>query len=149
MAWTTPKTDWTAETFINSADVNRWINNLNYLRDLASYLYTTKINYLTTQEKPIVGSSQVSYFYIDEELHLYADEMNEFESKLTEINNGTLSYDIGSEKTYRDNGYMPDFAELNRIESAMLRLYTEMTIQHDNCLDRLAFTLGGERKFKI
>lgn len=151
MAWITPKTDWTEASFINSADVNRWIGNLNFLRDLASHLYTTKIKHLNTQEKVVVGAIDEYGWYLnvtDEDIHLYADEMNEIESKLTEINNGTLIYDIGTEQTYRDNGAMPDYAELNRIESAMLRLYTEMTIQHDN-LDRLAFTLGGERKFKI
>ena len=151
MAWTTPKTDWTEESFINSVDVNRWINNLNYLRDLASHLYTTKNNYLLTQEKVVVGSVVDDRWQgdTDADIHLYADEMNEFESKLTEINNGTLEYDIGDEQTYRDNGYMPDYEELNRIENAMLRLYNELTIQHENSLDRLSFTLGGERKFKI
>lgn len=151
MAWTTPKTDWTEESFINSVDVNRWIGNLNYLRDLALHLYTVRINYLNTQEKVVVGSVVDDRWQgdTDADIHLYADEMNEFESKLTEINNGTLEYDIGDEQTYRDNGYMPDYTELNRIENAMLRLYTEMTIQIANSLDRLSFVLGGERKFKI
>lgn len=150
MAWTTPKTDWTENTFINSGDVNRWIGNLNFLRDLASHLYTTKIGYLNTQEKVVVGSIDGDLWQgdTDEDVHLYSDEMNELEAKLTEINNGTLIYEIGEQQTYHDNGAMPDYDELNRIESAMFRLYTEMTIQHDN-LDRLAFTLGGERKFKI
>lgn len=145
MAWITPKTDWTANTFINSADVNRWIGNLNYLRELASHLYTSRIQALSVQEKePIVEWRS----YLDEDIYLYADEMNDIERCLTDINNGTLNYEVGKQQTYRDNGAMPDYNELNRIESAMLRLYTEMTIQHNN-LDRLAFTLGGERKFKI
>lgn len=145
MAWTTPKTDWTEDTFINSADVNRWIGNLNYLRELATHLYVSKIKPLSVQEKePIIDW----HSYLDEDIYLYSDEMNDIERCLTDLNNGTLIYDIGEQQTYRDNGAMPDFNELNRIESAMLRLYTEMTIQHDN-LDRLAFTLGGERKFKI
>lgn len=150
MAWTTPKTDWTENTFINSGDVNRWIGSLNFLRDLASHLYTTQIGYLNTQEKVVVGSIDGDLLQgdTDEDIHLYSDEMNELEAKLTEINNGTLIYEIGEQQTYHDNGAMPDYNELNRIESAMLRLYTEMTIQHNN-LDRLAFTLGGERKFKI
>lgn len=145
MAWATPKTDWTEETFINDIDVNRIVNNLNYLRELASHLYVGQIDELTVAEKEAwLGVAITEYpLYI-----LYADEMNAIESKLTEINNGTLIYDIGEQQTYRDNGAMPDYNELNRIEGAMLRLYTEMTIQHNN-LDRLAFTLGGERKFKI
>lgn len=145
MAWTTPKTDWTEETFINDVDVNRIVNNLNYLRELATHLYVGRIDELAIAEKETwLGVAITDYsLYI-----LYADEMNAIENKLTEINNGTLIYDIGEQQTYRDNGAMPDYNELNRIESAMLRLYTEMTIQHNN-LDRLAFTLGGERKFKI
>ena len=121
------------------------------MRDLASHLYTSKINRLLTQEKVVVGSIESDMWQgdTDEDIHLYADEMNEMESKLVEINNKTLHYNIGARQIFQDNGHMPGFEELNRIESAMLRLYTEMTIQHENSLDRLAFTLGGERKFKI
>ena len=136
MAWTTPKTDWTENTFINYQDINRILGNLRYLRELASHLFTTQISN--------VGVADKSGYGVD----LYADEVNRIENNLTEINNGTLIYDIGAQKTYQDNGAWIDYAELNRIESAMLRLYTEMTIRHKN-LDRLAFTLGGERKFKI
>lgn len=137
MAWTTPKTDWTDSTFINYQDINRILGNLRYLRELASHLYTSKI--------PGVGVADKSGYGVD----LYADEVNAIENNLTALNNGTLIYDIGTQQTFQDNGAWIDSTELNRIESAMLRLYNEMTVQHENSLDRLAFTLGGERKFKI
>ena len=136
MAWITPKTDWTESTFINYQDINRILGNLRYLKELASHLYATWI--------PDVGVEDKSGYRVD----LYADEVNEIESNLTALNNATLIYDIGNQMTFQDNGAWIDYNELNRIESAMLRLYTEMTYQHDN-LDRLAFRLGGERKFKI
>lgn len=136
MAWTTPKTDWTDSTFINYQDINRILGNLRHLRELASHLYISRI--------PDVGVADKSGYGVD----LYADEVNAIENNLTALNNGTLIYDIGTQQTYQDNGAWIDSTELNRIESAMLRLYTEMTYQH-NSLDRLAFTLGGERKFKI
>lgn len=137
MAWTTPKTDWTDSTFINYQDINRILGNLRYLRELARHLYTSKI--------PDVGVADKSGYGVD----LYADEVNAIENNLTALNNGTLIYDIGTQQTFQDNGAWINSTELNRIESAMLRLYNEMTIQHENSLDRLAFTLGGERKFKI
>ena len=136
MAWTTPKTDWTASTFINYQDINRILGNLRYLKDLASHLYANRI--------PDVDVNDKSGYGVD----LYADEVNKIEKNLLDINNATLRYSIGTSKTFQDNGAWIDYVELNRIESATLQLYTEMTYQHDN-LDRLAFTLGGERKFKI
>lgn len=144
MAWTTPKTDWEETTFINGNDVNRIVDNLKFLRELASHLYTSKIKSPSVVEKDYDGALTDNY----ERFILYSDEMNDIEDCLTSLNVGTLLYDIGDQAVYQDNGAMPDFNELNRIESAMFRLYTEMTIQHEN-LDRLAFTLGGERKFKI
>lgn len=137
MAWTTPKTDWTDSTFINYQDINRILGNLRYLRELASHLYISRI--------PDIGVADKSGYGVD----LYADEVNAIENNLTALNNGTLIYDIGTQQTFQDNGAWIDSTELNRIESAMLRLYNEMTVQHENSLDRLAFTLGGERKFKI
>lgn len=140
MAWTPPKVNWTAETFINYNDINRIVNNLKYLKELASHLYTTKIKDVTVVQKYGFGQSG----YTD----LYADEINDIEEALTSLNVGTLNYNIGDQKTYQDNGAYIDYVELNRIESSMYKLQMEMMFQIDN-LDRLAFTLGGERKFKI
>ena len=140
MAWITPKTNWTAESFINYNDINRIVDNLKYLRNLALKLYTSKIKSVSVVQKYNFSFAN----YTD----LYSDEVNDIEDSLTSLNVGTLNYDIGVQKTYQDNGAYIDYVELNRIESAMLRLYTEMTYQHSN-LDRLAFILGGERKFKI
>lgn len=140
MAWIAPKVNWTAETFINYNDINRIVDNLKYLKGLASHLYTTKIKDVNVAQKYSFWQSGYT--------ELYADEVNNIENALTSLNAGTLNYDIGKQKTYRDNGAYIDYVELNRIEKAMYSLYMEMTFQTNN-LDRLAFTLGGERKFKI
>lgn len=135
MAWITPKTDWTENSFINYQDINRILGNLRYLKELAYHLYPSKI--------PDVGVADKSGYGVD----LYADEVNKIEQNLTDLNNGTLVYYIGNQKTFQDNGAWIDYVELNRIENAMLQLYTEMKYQSDS-LPHLAFTMGGEKRFK-
>ena len=60
----------------------------------------------------------------------------------------TYVFDLGETKEYAPNGKTIDFNELNRIESAMLRLYeTEMV--HRVTLPILAFTLGNQKGIKV
>lgn len=132
MAWVTPKTDWNGETAadgtyigdrFNAVDFNRIKNNLDYLRELAIKLYDEfAINALGSDRTP------ADYFY--------ADEINQLEENLTTINNKTLKRSYGTAPTYVDNGRTMDFAELNRLESAMLDLY-----------DRLSNESEGRRMF--
>lgn len=123
MAWETPKTNWhssfdadgnyTGDHF-NASDFNRIKNNLDYLRELAIKLYDEfTINALGSDRTP------ADYFY--------ADEINRLEENLTTINNKTLRRSYGIVPTYVDNGRTMDFAELNRLESAILDLYDRLT----------------------
>lgn len=127
MAWTTPKTDWhgatdasgiyTGDRF-NAVDFNRIKNNLEYLRALAICMYN---------EFAIKGLGQdrtpVDYFY--------ADEINTLEENLTTVNQNTLKLSCGSAPTYTENGKTMDFAELNRLESAIFDLYNRLGNQSD------------------
>lgn len=135
MAWTTPKTNWVEDDFINASDINRIVGNIAYLKDLASHLFAGTFSYTPVETKAVLYD-------------FYADEINAIENNLANLNGHTLQYYIGETATYNPNGAWVDAVELNRLESGTLRLYTEMTIRHSN-LDRLSFTLGGERKFKI
>lgn len=132
--WTTPKTDWTEDSFINAVDYNRISENLLFLRDLASELFASP-QFKTMDEKTVY------------EL-IYADEMNAIEDNLTALNLGTWGYDIGEQETYVDNGSMPISFELNRIESAMLRIKTELDYQIAT-LPILSFVLGNMRGIQI
>lgn len=132
MAWTTPKTDWygavvngvyTGDRF-NAVDFNRIKNNLVYLRDLAVKVY---------EEFSItaVGADKTTADYF------YAEEINKMEQNLATINVKTLKMSYGTAPTYSDNGRTMDYAELNRLEGAILDLYDKLTNQYE-----------GRRKFK-
>ena len=127
MAWVTPKTDWNGDTAadgtyigdrFNAVDFNRIKNNLDYLRELAIKLYDKfDINALGSDRTP------ADYFY--------ADEINQLEENLTIINNNTLKRYYGTAPIYVDNGRTMDFAELNRLEGAILDLYGKLTNQSE------------------
>lgn len=125
MAWETPKTDWygrldengvyTGDRF-NAADFNRIKNNLEYLRDMAIKLYA---------EFSIVslGDDRTPRDYF------YADEINQMEANLNTINSNTLQRSYGSTPTYIENGNTMNFADLNRLEGAILDLYDKLNNQ--------------------
>lgn len=133
MAWTTPKTDWYGSTDsegvyvgdrFNAVDFNRIKNNLEYLRELAITLYS----------EFTIGSLGADRAAGD---YFYADEINQLEENLTTINANTLKRSYGAAPTYVANGYTMDFAELNRLESAILDLYDRL---HNQSEGRRMFT---------
>lgn len=130
--WQTPKTDWHGSVDangvyegdrFNAADFNRIKNNLAHLRDMAVTLYESfSIVSLGADRTP------ADYFY--------ADEINSMEANLNTINSHTLKRAYGTAPTYIENGNTMDFAELNRLEGAILDLY-----------DRLSNEINGRRMF--
>ena len=118
MAWTTPKTDWTAEDFFNVADYNRIKNNLAYLCEVGMMLY---------------GNFDIAELGIDKNLGDFftAGNIDAWEYDLDQVNTNTVDQDYGVTPRYNANDKMPNYAELNRIESASLSLYTYFTNQID------------------
>ena len=114
--WTQPKTDWTGDDYFNAVDFNRMKNNLVYLRELACQLYKE----FAIQS---VGSDKT---YRD---YFYADEINRLENNLTVINDHTLHIPYGETPVYYDNGNTMTYEELNRLERAMLDLFSKLTNQ--------------------
>lgn len=123
--WQTPKTNWYGAVDangvyigdrFNAVDFNRIKNNLQELRDLAVRLY---------DEFDIVsvGADKTVKDYF------YADEINQLEANLNTINSKTLKLSYGSTPTYMENGNTMDFAELNRLEGAILDLYEKIKNQ--------------------
>lgn len=120
--WTTPVTDWQVTDRFNIADYNRIKNNLEYLYELADskyfYLYGLKpSNYLGDDLTETTGIWDYSDF-------------NKFESFLTHLNEYTYNFDIGDSQTFKANGQFITYDELNRIESACLRLYNVLDKTH-------------------
>ena len=131
MIWSTPKTDWSATDRINVADINRWRNNLLYLKKVATDLFgdfSTVVLYdkKTTSSVPL------------------ASELNAVENSLEEINENTYNYDIGETKTYSPNGHPWNYEEMNRVESAMEKIYRALATQTIT-MPHLAFTLGSDK----
>lgn len=130
--WQTPKIDWhggvnangqyEGDRF-NAADFNRIKNNLAHLRDMAVKLYDS----FTIVS---LGADRTAADYF------YADEINQLEANLVTINSKTLNRAYGNAPTYMENGNTMDFAELNRLEGAILDLY-----------DRLSNQTNGRRMF--
>ena len=122
MAWITPKTDWYGVVVdvvyvgdrFNASDYNRIKNNLSYLRELAVQMY---------KEFSIhsIGADKTAKDFF------YADEINKMEQNLNTINSNSLKRSYGVAPTFTDNGNTMTFAELNRLEGAILDLYDRLT----------------------
>lgn len=135
MAWIEPKTDWVSGDYFNAEDYNRIIGNITYLKAYLDSLFYGLTNISTMEEKTAKSL-------------IYAREINAIETALETLNIETYKFDIGETKEYMANTRTLDFVELNRIESAILLLYTQM-INHKENLTRLAFALGNQKGIKV
>ena len=61
----------------------------------------------------------------------YADEINKMEQNLNTINSNSLKRSYGVAPTFTDNGNTMTFAELNRLEGAILDLYDRLTNERE------------------
>lgn len=118
MAWKKPKTDWVNTDRFNIEDYNRIKGNLEYLRDKAAEL-------LPAFELLDMGEDKSDYADF-----FYSDEFNLFEKNLEIANRYTFLQDYGESQTFFDNGPFIKWDELNRIESAILRIYTDLENQY-------------------
>ena len=135
MAWIEPKTDWKESDYFNAKDYNRFIGNLAVLKLLADELFQT-VEILSMGEDKTYNSL------------IYAGEINAIESNLEILNLNTYAFPIGEKMIYKDNGKTPLYSEFNRMESAILQLYTTMQAHKAN-LPRLAVTLGGQKGIRV
>ena len=125
--WTQPKTNWSGSSVngvytgdhFTCVDFNRIKNNLEFLRDIAIIYYPSF---------PII-SLGADRTYAD---FVYADEINAMESNLNTINEHTVNRDYGKTPVFYPNDDMIDFAELNRLESAILDIYYALVNQNDS-----------------
>ena len=136
MAWIEPKTNWTSSSRFNIEDFNRIKNNLLYLHDVAL---------VRVGAFEIESMGEDLYVGEDEYKNWVLEDFNAIENNLHIISNKIMDADIGTKKTFYENGLMPDYVELNRIES--------VTLRNKNALDnlsaglrRIPFKLGQFRK---
>lgn len=126
--WQTPKTDWTANDTFSAAAYNRIIGNVAHLRDMALTLYPTF-------ETEGMGADKITGEYI------YADEINAIETNLARICAGTYPFAIGEQKTHYPSRPAANHEDYNRIESACLLIYNNLTGQESG-KKRLSTRLG-------
>ena len=135
MGWIEPKTDWDpTKDRLNPESYNRIRNNLAVLGELVNEIYAPLTLESMGEEK------NYSSWY-------YAREFNVFERNLDAIHQTSYHKVIGTTKTFFDNGPFIDSSELNRIESATLRLY-EIGQNHKKTLPRLSIRLGSLKGVK-
>lgn len=137
--WITPKTDWACHydnlgrytgDYFNKEDWRRIIGNLLYLKSLAYEMYPVF-------EFRDMGDVKE---YPD---YPYAEEWNAVEDNIDLLISNTYQFYAGEKRSFFENSYFPDYAELNRIESTSLKIYEILKGQYDS-LPVLAFTLGGD-----
>ena len=139
--WETPKTDWhgfangngdyEGDRF-NATDYNRIKNNIQYLRNMAVEMYEE------FDIEPLLDKGVEDY--------PYADEINMIEENLETVAVRTFKKNYGQKMIFSDNAAFIDFNELNRIESATLDLYNQLTNQHEG-RRMLTFMLGPREVF--
>ena len=128
--WQQPKTDWQIGEFFNIGDYNRIKGNINEIRTQALVLFPD----FDFEE---MGSDKTYRDYT-----FYADEINRFEENLEKICAGTFPFPIGEKKTFSENTPFIQWDELNRIESACLKIYSNIISGIEGRL-QLEFTLNG------
>jgi len=113
--WTEPKTDWQATDPLTYQDYNRIKNNLEYLNDIYNELY---------------GEYDIDFgddMAIDQ---MYkASSWNKFEDCIEHFQRSGTIHVIGEKSVYEDNGHLPNFNQLNRIEELTLE-YSQYDMVH-------------------
>lgn len=133
--WTTPKTNWKSTDYFNYWDFNRIKGNLAYLHEQVCLLCKDiTIDNMGTDK----GWTTL----------IYADDFNKFEKNLEKINLACYSFNIGTTLRFYPNGGFIKYDELNRIESASLRLYNQLT-RHKQSLRKLPFKMGRFREVRV
>lgn len=135
MAWETPKTNWVSTDRFNISDYNRIKNNLDFLEQIGNEVYKSF-------QIGDMGDDKTSYAG-----YWTPAEFNLFESNLELIKANFPASNIGTRKTFFENGPFINWEELNRIESAILNYYVVATMQKAT-LPRLSFRLGNVKGVK-
>lgn len=135
--WQEPKTDWKFGDYFNVTDYNRIKGNLDELKGMSLSLWPD----LSYEEYQDMGLDKTY-----QDISFYADEINRFEENLEIICGKTYSLQIGEKQTFEPNNPFIGAEELNRIETAILRLYDNLKNQYEG-RRMLTFMLGTREVF--
>ena len=130
VVWTDPKTNWKNTDRFNVSDFNRIKNNIEFLHDEAELLYKKF-------EISNMGQNIESY-----ESYWDVNWFNAFEENVETINNIIFTQDYGIMQRFFENGPFIKWDELNRIETACLRMKDILHRQKIG-LRKIPFSLGN------
>lgn len=134
--WHTPKTDWKPIDRFNFVDYNRIKNNLMWLHEKVSELYSPfEIEEMGEDITDYLSYWKVKYF-------------NAWEKNLDIINSHMFANDYGTAQRFFENGPFIQWTELNRIEGAILNMRSILDSQEAG-LRRFAFRLGTFKEVQI
>lgn len=120
MAWQTPRTNYKATDYLNYADYNRIVGNLDYLKTEISAFINDVDGYVQLDTNKNVNSI------------LLSEEMNSIENNLEALNLTSYNLNIGIKASYTINGSTPLYSEFNRIESACALIKERVDSQKTN-----------------
>lgn len=134
--WHTPKTDWKPTDRFNFVDYNRIKNNLLWLYDKVTELYSSfEIEDMGEDITDYSAYWKVKYF-------------NAWEQNLDIINKHMFTKDYGTAQRFFENGPFIQWTELNRIENAVLSMRSILDSQESG-LWRFSFRLGTYKEVRI
>lgn len=127
MNWTTPKTDWQVREYVNGlysgdwfnlADYDRLRNNLACIRQIAQTVLGASVSFAEMPSRAFGDYPR-------------AGDFNALEGNLLALVNGTglTPPNYYGKTDWAANGPFLTFSDLNRLESAMLWLYTALIDQ--------------------
>lgn len=129
-SWINPKTNWLPTDRFNFVDYNRIKNNLLYLHEKAEQLW--RIFQIEDMGEDILSYEALWDF----------ERFNQFERNLDVINQNIFTKKYGNTQVFVGNGKFITYDELNRIESAILRM--KMILENQEMgLRKLSFRLGN------
>lgn len=127
--WVIPKTAWKiTDSFMLTPDYERIRSNILHLQSMAGRLYPSFV-LLPMSDYTIDGLPYLEFF-----AHI--------ETNLERLYCGTFSRPGYSAKEVRENGSVWDFRDLNRIESILGQVYSDMLTQ-EAAKPVLSFVMGG------
>lgn len=127
--WKPPKTNWKSTDRFNWKDYNRIKNNLKWLHEKVCELYKS----FSVEDMGDDISSYSSYWEVK--------FFNAWENNLETINKNMFSQNYGQKQRFFENGAFIQWNELNRIESAILRMHDILESQESG-IRRIPFRFG-------
>lgn len=119
MAWNAPKTNWTADDYVNASHVAVWVADINYLHD----------EIIAAGGTFALGWTSLNNIVTGYDTYLYANDYMNIEwdiwrcAKAIKDTLGCSTNYFPSYRGWADNNSAPDYQRLNKIGEALINIY--------------------------